>query len=150
MKLVLFSIVFILQLIRVYTIPQLHTWKIPQTEYYTQIDDSTLPIDIVDDSSYLYHVDRILPKPNRPPAHPMLLTGYLIVLLVTGVIAMTGFLVSTIRGGSDVGINVGKTIPWQPVKTNKGLQFLINDHGVIDNLSRSVNDAIEGLSNLYQ
>ena len=125
MKIFMVCSIALSQFLSVWTIPQLYTWRIPQTDDFTRIEDVTSHLYTLDDIPYYSTVDRILPNPNFSPADLRMLTGFFIVIGVTAMVAMTGFVVSNLRGGSGVSINVGKSIVQQSLKISKSLIVIL-------------------------
>ena len=81
------------------------------------------------------------------------MTGYLIVLVLTLLVAMSGFIVSTLRGGDSVGINIGRSNDGENVQLKNGEHWrhpLKHSHRQLQYITRNVNNAIEMFSNQYQ
>ena len=116
--------------------------------------DSILDTSKVNDGRTFLEMSRTILRPFYRPL-PTLgeMTGYIIVLVVTLLVAMSGFVVSTLRGGDSVGINIGRSndgenIQWKNIE-NWGYP-LKHSHHQLQYLTRKVNNAVKVFSNQYQ
>ena len=116
--------------------------------------DGLLDTSNVNDGLTFLEMSRTILRPFHRPL-PTLgeMTGYLIVLVLTLLVAMSGFIVSTLRGGDSVGINIGrsydgKNLQWQNIENWRYL--LKHSHQQLQYITRKVNNAVEVLSNQYQ
>ena len=104
----------------------------------------------VNDGLTFLEMSRTILRPFHRPL-PTLgeMTGYLIVLVLTLLVAMSGFIVSTLRGGDSVGINIGRSNDAENIqlKNSENGRYL-SKH--LQSITRSVNNAIEVFSNQYQ
>ena len=116
--------------------------------------DSTLDTTKVNDGLTFLEMSRTILRPFYRPL-PTLgeMTGYLIVLVVTLLVAMSGFIVSTLRGGDSVGINIGRSHTGEnlQLKNSENWRYpLKHSHRQLQYITRNVNNAIEMFSNQYQ
>ena len=116
--------------------------------------DSTLDTTIVNDGLTFLEMSRTILRPFYRPL-PTLgeMTGYLIVLVLTLLVAMSGFIVSTLRGGDSVGINIGRSHTGenlQSINSENWRYPLKHSHRQLQYITRNVNNAIEMFSNQYQ
>ena len=116
--------------------------------------DSTLDPSKVNDGLTFLEMSRTILRPFYRPL-PTLgeMTGYLIVLVVTLLVAMSGFIVSTLRGGDSVGINIGRSNDGeylQSINSENWRHPLKHSHRQLQYITRNVNNAVEVFSNQYQ
>ena len=116
--------------------------------------DSTLDTTKVNDGLTFLEMSRTILRPFYRPL-PTLgeMTGYLIVLVVTLLVAMSGFIVSTLRGGDSVGINIGRSNDGEnlQLKNSENWRYpLKHSHRQLQYITRNVNNAFEVFSNQYQ
>ena len=116
--------------------------------------DSTLDPSKVNDGLTFLEMSRTILRPFYRPL-PTLgeMTGYLIVLVVTLLVAMSGFIVSTLRGGDSVGINIGRSYDGKnlQLKNIENWRYPLNhSHQQLQYITRKVNNAVEVFSNQYQ
>ena len=116
--------------------------------------DGLLGTSKVDDGLTFLETSRTILRPFYRPL-PSLgeMTGYLIVLVLTLLVAMSGFIVSTLRGGDSVGINIGRSHTGEnlQLKNSENWRYpLKHSHRQLQYITRNVNNAIEMFSNQYQ
>ena len=116
--------------------------------------DSILNTSKVNDGQTFLEMSRTILRPFYRPL-PTLgeMTGYLIVLVVTLLLAMSGFIVSTLRGGDSVGINIGRSNDGEnlQLKNSENWRYpLKHSHRQLQYITRNVNNAVEVFSNQYQ
>ena len=116
--------------------------------------DGLLGTSKVDDGLTFLETSRTILRPFYRPL-PSLgeMTGYLIVLVLTLLVAMSGFIVSTLRGGDSVGINIGRSNDGENLQL-KNIEHwrypLKHSNHQLQYLTRKVNNAVEVFSNQYQ
>ena len=115
--------------------------------------DSILDTSKFSDGQTFLEMSRTILRPFYRPL-PTLgeMTGYLIVLVVTLLLAMSGFIVSTLRGGDSVGINIGRSNDGenlQSINSENWRYSLKHSHRQLQNITRNVNNAVEVFSNQY-
>ena len=109
----------------------------------------------VNDGLTFLEMSRTILRPFYRPL-PTLgeMTGYLIVLVVTLLVAMSGFIVSTLRGGDSVGINIGRSLDDGEnlqLKNSENWRYpLKHSHRQLQDITRKVDNAVEVFSIQYQ
>ena len=116
--------------------------------------DGLLDTSNVNDGLTFLEMSRTILRPFHRPL-PTLgeMTGYLIVLVLTLLVAMSGFIVSTLRGGDSVGINIGRSNDGEnlQLKNSENWRYpLKHSHRQLQYITRNVNNAVEVFSNQYQ
>ena len=116
--------------------------------------DGLLDTSKVNDGLTFLEMPRTILRPFYRPL-PTLgeMTGYLIVLVLTLLVAMSGFIVSTLRGGDSVGINIGRSNDGEnlQLKNSENWRYpLKHSHRQLQYITRNVNNAVEVFSNQYQ
>ena len=116
--------------------------------------DGLLDTSNVNDDLTFLEMSRTILRPFYRPL-PTLgeMTGYLIVLVLTLLVAMSGFIVSTLRGGDSVGINIGRSNDGEnlQLKNSENWRYpLKHSHRQLQYITRNVNNAVEVFSNQYQ
>ena len=116
--------------------------------------DGLLDTSKVNDGLTFLEMPRTILRPFYRPL-PTLgeMTGYLIVLVLTLLVAMSGFIVSTLRGGDSVGINIGRSYDGKnlQLKNIENWRYPLNhSHQQLQYITRKVNNAVEVFSNQYQ
>ena len=112
--------------------------------------DGLLDTSKVNDGLTFLEMPRTILRPFYRPL-PTLgeMTGYLIVLVLTLLVAMSGFIVSTLRGGDSVGINIGRSNDAENIQLKNSENWRYPSKQ-LQSITRSVNNAIEVFSNQYQ